>query len=123
MVAIWGRAVGDAQAEWFEAIEPGQRSTFTTPGEPGTNNGPGALSLFVYDRFAGGVGLSERLFDERLELLQRALGMLERCDCPSGCPRCIGPNQGREAKHVATRMLRALTDELLAITPRVAQAS
>ncbi len=51
-------------------------------------------TLFLYDHFPGGVGLSSRLFDEREALLTRARRLVEGCSCASGCPACIGPEAG-----------------------------
>ncbi len=48
-------------------------------------------AVFLYDRYPGGVGFSERLFDLHGELLQGALELVEGCSCDAGCPRCVGP--------------------------------
>jgi DEAD/DEAH box helicase domain-containing protein len=48
-------------------------------------------TLFIYDRIPGGVGLAPRLFDARDELMRRARGLIETCDCREGCPACVGP--------------------------------
>jgi DEAD/DEAH box helicase domain-containing protein len=61
--------------------------------------GGGALfnpTLFLYDSIPGGVGLASRLFEQRLELLQRARGLLDHCACEDGCPGCIGPRGAAE---------------------------
>ncbi|HEX4619974.1 MAG TPA: Zn-binding domain-containing protein, partial [Myxococcaceae bacterium] len=51
-------------------------------------------TLFLYDSVAGGVGLAERLFEQRVELLRRTRALLEACSCQDGCPACIGPVLG-----------------------------
>jgi len=51
-------------------------------------------TLFLYEHTPGGIGLSERIFEEREELLARALELVEGCPCESGCPACVGPNAG-----------------------------
>ncbi len=48
-------------------------------------------TVFLYDNFPGGVGLSEPLFQRRDELLQRASELVDGCDCHAGCPACVGP--------------------------------
>lgn len=53
-----------------------------------------APTLFLYDQTPGGVGLAERLFEERMELLRRARTMIARCPCAQGCPACVGPSIG-----------------------------
>ncbi len=53
-------------------------------------------TLFLYEHTPGGIGLVERVFDQRATLLGRALRLIERCPCPSGCPACVGPSGGAE---------------------------
>ena len=48
-------------------------------------------TVFLYDNFPGGVGQSEPLWRRQAELLARAGELVERCDCRSGCPACVGP--------------------------------
>ena len=48
-------------------------------------------TLFLYEHTPAGIGLSERIFDQRGVLLARALRLIERCPCASGCPACVGP--------------------------------
>jgi DEAD/DEAH box helicase domain-containing protein len=52
---------------------------------------PFTPTVYLYDAFPGGVGLSAPLFARRDELLARALELVRRCDCRSGCPACVGP--------------------------------
>ncbi|MBN2715102.1 MAG: DEAD/DEAH box helicase [Deltaproteobacteria bacterium] len=47
--------------------------------------------LYLYDTHEGGVGLSERAFDEMPLLLTDALALVSGCPCLTGCPVCIGP--------------------------------
>lgn len=47
--------------------------------------------LYLYDTHEGGVGLSERAFDEYELLLTDAMALVSGCACPNGCPICIGP--------------------------------
>jgi len=48
-------------------------------------------TIFLFDYVAGGIGLSTRLFDERLDVLRRTRELVEGCPCDAGCPACIGP--------------------------------
>jgi len=48
-------------------------------------------TVFLYDNFPGGVGLSEPLWQRQTELVQRARELVGRCDCVAGCPACVGP--------------------------------
>lgn len=48
-------------------------------------------AIFLYDRYPGGVGFSERLYELHDTLLEQAAALIARCDCPAGCPACVGP--------------------------------
>jgi DEAD/DEAH box helicase domain-containing protein len=48
-------------------------------------------TLFLYEHTPGGIGLAERIFEQRELLLARALRLVEGCPCASGCPACVGP--------------------------------
>ena len=75
-----GRALG------YREQEPG-------PPKVGSGfDGPGLdPTVFLYDKIAGGIGLAPRLFDERVELLERGRALAQGCPCGVGCPACIGP--------------------------------
>ena len=66
-------------------------------GAAGSGGGPlFNPTMFLYDSIPGGVGLASRLFEQRLDLLQRALSLLDHCPCEDGCPGCIGPRDAAE---------------------------
>lgn len=48
-------------------------------------------TIFFYDRYPGGIGLCERLYELHGQLLRSAKQALLRCSCLSGCPSCVGP--------------------------------
>jgi len=66
-------------------------------------------TIYFYDRYPGGVGLSERLYEVHEELLAQAAGLIERCTCQSGCPACVGPIEeiGLLGKKHALQLLAA----------------
>ena len=68
-------------------------------------------TIYLYDAHAGGIGLAERLFEVRPELLRRGLEVLTSCSCAFGCPSCVGPvnEVGRRAKGIGGRLLAVLT--------------
>ena len=75
-------------------------------------------TVYLYDNFPGGVGLSEPLWTRQEELVQRAIELVERCDCKAGCPACVGPvlaaDEGRDGvtpKALARRVLGLLSVE------------
>ncbi len=47
-------------------------------------------TVFLYERSAGGVGYSEKLFFHQKALLEAAVSLLSGCSCRSGCPSCVG---------------------------------
>ncbi len=47
--------------------------------------------IHIFDACPGGAGLSDRLYDARVELLELAVRLLDACACPRGCPGCVGP--------------------------------
>ncbi|AHY45750.1 Distinct helicase family with a unique C-terminal domain including a metal-binding cysteine cluster [Rubrobacter radiotolerans] len=46
-------------------------------------------TIFVYDGYPGGVGISERGFEAFRSLARDTLGVITRCPCERGCPACI----------------------------------
>jgi DEAD/DEAH box helicase domain-containing protein len=88
------KAIGNGDGAWFAASDQGGRGTLK--GVEGKDVALADVQQFVptvylYDNFPGGVGLSEPLWARQEELLQRALELVARCDCTSGCPACVGP--------------------------------
>ncbi|KAF1716686.1 helicase [Pseudoxanthomonas yeongjuensis] len=66
-------------------------------------------TVYLYDNFPGGVGLSEPLWERQAELVQRARELVGRCDCVAGCPACVGPVlAAHEDKQLATPKSLAL---------------
>jgi DEAD/DEAH box helicase domain-containing protein len=67
-------------------------------------------TLFMYDSYPGGVGLSEKAYEMQDLLLEQALQALEECDCENGCPGCTGPvaEIGLHGKPFARRILREM---------------
>jgi DEAD/DEAH box helicase domain-containing protein len=55
----------------------------------------GVPSLYVYDMYPGGTGLSEGFLIKAHEILGASLELLEACPCDRGCPSCIGPDDDR----------------------------
>lgn len=48
-------------------------------------------TIFLYDAYPGGVGLSEKAYQMQELLLEHALKIVEECPCDHGCPSCVGP--------------------------------
>ncbi|MFU8803168.1 MAG: DEAD/DEAH box helicase [Bradymonadaceae bacterium] len=47
--------------------------------------------IFLYDRYPGGVGFGEGLFEHHESFITLGLELVEACPCPKGCPSCVGP--------------------------------
>ena len=59
----------------------------------------GSPTIFIYDRYAGGLGFAEKGFEMAEEVLRSCLEMLEECECEAGCPSCVGAPILRPAIH------------------------
>jgi DEAD/DEAH box helicase domain-containing protein len=64
-------------------------------------------TIFFYDRYPGGIGLSERLYEVHRQLLSEAKRHITGCTCLSGCPACVGPIEevGLLGKQLALELL------------------
>ncbi|MBI4872107.1 MAG: DEAD/DEAH box helicase [Candidatus Riflebacteria bacterium] len=64
-------------------------------------------TVYVYDNYPGGVGFSERIFDECASIFLAAADIVRRCRCEDGCPSCVGPalEVGERGKAVALALL------------------
>jgi DEAD/DEAH box helicase domain-containing protein len=51
------------------------------------NNKP---TIFLYDRYPGGVGLAKKIYETMNSVLLEAIKLLSTCPCHNGCPSCIG---------------------------------
>jgi DEAD/DEAH box helicase domain-containing protein len=124
------KAVGSGDGAWFASSDGRGRGQLR--GGDGKPMDPAAAEQFVptvylYDAYPGGIGLSEPLYGRRAELLQRARDLLQSCDCPAGCPACVGPVLSSDEtlaappKHLAARVLTLLertgSDEVISATP------
>jgi DEAD/DEAH box helicase domain-containing protein len=68
-------------------------------------------TLYLYDAYPGGIGLSEPLFHMHDLLVRRTRELIAGCPCEKGCPSCVGPagETGQRAKEVALAILDRLT--------------
>jgi DEAD/DEAH box helicase domain-containing protein len=57
----------------------------STPFHPQT----GSPTIFVYDGYEGGIGITSRGFDFAKQLLGSTLKLINHCGCKEGCPSCI----------------------------------
>lgn len=114
------KAVGNGDGAWFALADQSGRGQLR-----GVEGAEGAASLeqafvptvYLYDNFPGGVGLSEPLWQRQGELVQRAGELVQRCDCKAGCPACVGPvlaaheeSNGTWPKTLALKVLALLCE-------------
>lgn len=71
----------------------------------------GLPTIFFYDRYPGGIGLSEKLYSVYDELISSSREVVLTCECETGCPSCVGPTNeiGETGKAVALHILHSLT--------------
>ena len=84
----------------------------STPHHPHTDQS----TIFIYDGYPGGVGLTKSGYDEIGTLLARTRRMIRDCGCADGCPACVqSPHCGNAndplSKAEAGMLLDALTDD------------
>ena len=111
------KAVGSGDGAWFAVADNRGRGEMRH--EDGSLARPDVAAaftptVFLYDNFPGGVGLSEPLWRRQDELLVRARELISGCDCSAGCPSCVGPilaadeSRGESPKSLALRVLQLL---------------
>ncbi|MFC4526850.1 DEAD/DEAH box helicase [Dyella halodurans] len=107
------KAVGSGDGAWFATPDLNGRAQIRSSlGElDASAHGPFIPTLYLYDAFPGGVGLSAPLFERREDLVRLARELVQRCDCRAGCPACVGPvlaadeQNDTPLKVLATRVL------------------
>lgn len=106
------KAVGSGDGAWFAVAGADGRGRVQN-GEAGraeTLETAHAFSptIYLYDNYPGGIGLSEPLWSRRAELVGRAIDLIDGCDCVAGCPACVGPvlaSDERDADRGSTRAI------------------
>ena len=68
----------------------------------------GKPTVFLYDRYPGGIGLSEALYKDADAVLDAAIRTTSDCPCTSGCPRCVGMVGYGDFKQQVINQLQAL---------------
>ena len=127
------QSVGTGDGAWFATTDARGRGQWRAAGGeaglPEAADGHGGASptgqlpaaraaerftptIWLYDNFPGGIGLSEPLYLRRGELLVQARALLAQCDCQHGCPACVGPVLASDEQ--ARRSPRQLAADVLA---------
>lgn len=82
----------------------------STPLHPDTK----AASVFVYDGFPGGIGITEKAFELFEELATTTSELIRDCPCDDGCPSCIySPKCGNKNRPLDKKGALAILSELV----------
>lgn len=46
-------------------------------------------TIFIYDGYEGGIGLSKRVLDISVEWIRASIEIINNCNCEKGCPTCV----------------------------------
>lgn len=69
----------------------------------------GKPTFFIYDSYPGGIGLSEKMYEQWDALLKQAADHVSNCECESGCPICTGPPESDlNLKKTTAKLLKSL---------------
>jgi len=50
----------------------------------------GQVYLFLYDKYVGGLGYAEKIYEQMEQIVENAIRMVQKCPCQDGCPACVG---------------------------------
>jgi len=50
----------------------------------------GTPTIFLYDRYPGGLGFAEKGYEMVEEMMRSCLALIRECECEAGCPSCVG---------------------------------
>ncbi|MEE8586347.1 MAG: Zn-binding domain-containing protein, partial [Acidobacteriota bacterium] len=109
-----GRSVGDRGTSWFARSTSDGLGFYSSAGDleqvQTSRFDSFDPTIFIYDKFPGGVGLSEKLYEQHDMLLDQAASLLESCTCKQGCPSCLGPvdEMSSDARRICLLVLQRL---------------
>jgi DEAD/DEAH box helicase domain-containing protein len=82
----------------------------STPLHPDTGN----PTIFIYDGFEGGIGISETLYSNIKPQWEKTLKLIDKCECKDGCPSCIySPKCGNENEPLDKKAASIILNKLL----------
>ncbi len=68
-------------------------------------------SIFIYDAYEGGIGISEKAIDVFYDLVKSTKQLLDTCQCEEGCPKCIySPKCGNDNKPLDKNATKYILD-------------
>jgi DEAD/DEAH box helicase domain-containing protein len=104
-----GTTIGDNVEDTAASIE--DRRLALKPDGKGVAREYFEPTLYLYDSYPGGIGMSEPLFNIHDLLIKRTRDLIVSCSCEKGCPSCVGPvgETGEHAKEAALAILERLS--------------
>jgi DEAD/DEAH box helicase domain-containing protein len=73
----------------------------------------GEPTIFIYDGFEGGIGISETLYSNIKPLWEKTLELIDNCECNEGCPSCIySPKCGNENQPLDKKAAKIILQHL-----------
>jgi len=108
--------VGDRWAAWFTQPTSGRYQVIAGNGDAAPEQvaieslREFCPTIYIYDNYPGGVGLSDALFAIHPQWFAGCLELIRDCPCAEGCPACVGPppEVGRRAKHTALGIVQLI---------------
>lgn len=82
----------------------------------------GSATIFIYDGFEGGIGLSEKGYELFADLLKATYQIIHECKCESdnGCPACIqSPKCGNENQTLDKQAALIILEEILGLESKI----
>jgi len=71
-------------------------------------------TIFIYDGYPGGIGISEKLYEEFWSLFEKTQKLINECSCQSGCPSCIfSPKCGNDNQPLDKRCALFIINEII----------
>ncbi|WEG18451.1 DEAD/DEAH box helicase [Alkalihalophilus pseudofirmus] len=67
-----------------------------------------APTIFIYDRYPGGIGLSKEVYKNIDVILEQVVDLVRSCSCENGCPACVGA-EGEAGTNVKSTVLRLVS--------------
>lgn len=114
-----GQSLGDKSGEWFVNRGKTERviTSFSAGRQEMLSYQAGARidefdpTIFIFDSYPGGIGFSELLYREHINLLSAVKSLIEKCPCANGCPSCVGPTM--EVGRLAKNIVRSIVDLII----------
>ncbi|MDO5851257.1 MAG: DEAD/DEAH box helicase [Methanobacteriaceae archaeon] len=82
------------------------------------NNDTAQPTIFIYDAFEGGVGLTKKAYNLIDQIFEMTYELIRDCDCEEGCPACIYSSQPTEKTHLNKKGTFIILENLKKMTKK-----